>query len=112
MTFDAVKETLYILSRTDRIVVETDLLGNIIGTPLDVSAAEQPEGIHFVPSTGELWIIGEPNEILRYTTEPPPPTSAPTSFTGSDDANSRHIAGSMALMATMVVLVLSMISIV
>ena len=77
LTYDHVDETLYVIARADKLVIETDLSGNIIGTPLDISMAIQPEGIYFVPETGEMWLVGEPNEIFRFTTAPAKETSAP-----------------------------------
>ena len=87
LTYDHVDETLYVIARAEKLVIETDLTGNIIGTPLDISMAIQPEGIYFVPESGEMWLVGEPNEIFRFTTAPAkdalPPSNQPGSAPGS-----------------------------
>jgi hypothetical protein len=54
------------VSHESQLVVETTLAGEIVGAPLDVSMATQPEGIHFIPESGEMWISSEPNEILIF----------------------------------------------
>jgi hypothetical protein len=51
------------VSHESKLVVETTLAGEIVGAPLDVSMASQPEGVHFIPESGEMWISSEPNEI-------------------------------------------------
>lgn len=68
-------------------VLQSTLTGELIGDPLDVSIANQPEGIHFVPSTGEMWISSEPNELLQFsatggrnTDSASPSLFAPSSF--------------------------------
>lgn len=66
LAFDPTNKTLYVLSEDSKVVIETTLEGEIVGQPLDVSQASQPEGIYFAPSKGELWIASEPNELLRY----------------------------------------------
>jgi hypothetical protein len=64
------------LSEESKLVVETTLAGEIIGEPLDVSVATQPEGIYFIPSTGEMILVSEPNEMLFF--KPQIDTDAPT----------------------------------
>lgn len=66
LAFDPINRTLYVLSEDSKLVVESTLEGDIVGQPLDVSQANQPEGIYFAPSRGELWIASEPNELLLY----------------------------------------------
>jgi hypothetical protein len=70
VAFNPIDKTLYVLSQESKKVLHSDLTGNILGRPLDVSRANQPEGILFVPSTGELWISSEPNELLQYLVPP------------------------------------------
>jgi hypothetical protein len=64
------------LSEESKLVVETTLDGDIIGEPLDVSVATKPEGVYFIPSTGEMLIASEPNELLFFTARTD--TDAPT----------------------------------
>ena len=60
-------------------MVESTLSGETIGEPLDVSVATQPEGIYFVPSTGEMIVVSEPNEMhfFKPQVEMDTPTDAP-----------------------------------
>jgi uncharacterized protein YjiK len=48
-------------------VLQSTLTGELLGGPLDVSIATQPEGIHFVPSTGEMWISSESNKLFQFS---------------------------------------------
>jgi hypothetical protein len=49
-------------------VLQSTLAGELIEDPLGVSMATQPEAnIHFVPSTGAMWISSEPNELLQFS---------------------------------------------
>jgi uncharacterized protein YjiK len=69
--YDPFSETLYLLSHESKVIVHTTMDGTILGDTLDVSMAIQPEGLSFVPSTGELVVLSEPNEILRFTLAAP-----------------------------------------
>jgi uncharacterized protein YjiK len=57
-----------VLSEESKLVLESTLQGEILGMPLNVSQANQPEGIYFAPNGRELWIASEPNELLVYKT--------------------------------------------
>ena len=48
-------------------VLQSTLTGELLGAPLDVSIATQPEDLYFVPSTGDMWISSEPNELLQFS---------------------------------------------
>jgi hypothetical protein len=74
ITFDPIKRTLYVLSQESKLVVESTLQGDILGLPLNVSQANQPEGIYFASTATnntrpELWIASEPNELLLFKTD-------------------------------------------
>jgi hypothetical protein len=87
VAFNPIDRTLYVLSEESKKVLQTTLTGELIGDSLDVSIANQPEGIHFVPSTGEMWISSEPNQLLQFsatgsrnTDSASPSIFAPSSF--------------------------------
>lgn len=73
------------LSEDSKLVVESALNGTIIGSPLDVSQANQPEGLYF--AQGELWIASEPNELLVF--------KADEATCGSSEAMGTSCAGSV-----------------
>jgi hypothetical protein len=73
IAFSPIDKTLYVLSQESKKVLQSTLTGDLIGGTLDVSQATQPEGILFVPSTGEMWISSEPNQLLRFAVSIPMP---------------------------------------
>ena len=99
ITFDPVKRTLFVLSEDSKLVIESHLNGTIIGEPLSVSQANQPEGIYVAAPLGELWIASEPNELLVYKANEE--TCASSSAVGSSYSHSMAMdfscAGSMLL---------------
>eukprot|EP00934_Nitzschia_sp_Nitz4_P008114 Nitzschia sp. Nitz4//scaffold1_size375055//101975//103701//NITZ4_000240-RA/size375055-augustus-gene-0.668-mRNA-1//1//CDS//3329540937//8104//frame0 len=64
--YDPMTELLYVLSQESKAVLTSTMSGDIVGLMLSVDMANQPEGIHFIPSTGELVISSEPNEVFRF----------------------------------------------
>ena len=91
------------LSRTEKLAIETDLEGNIIGTPLDLSMAIQPEGVYFVPNTGEMWIVSEPNQIFRFNTDPAAPIPD-TTQQGQQASSSPQLSSRQGVGALMMVM--------
>eukprot|EP00549_Striatella_unipunctata_P007187 CAMPEP_0118716016 /NCGR_PEP_ID=MMETSP0800-20121206/27254_1 /TAXON_ID=210618 ORGANISM="Striatella unipunctata, Strain CCMP2910" /NCGR_SAMPLE_ID=MMETSP0800 /ASSEMBLY_ACC=CAM_ASM_000638 /LENGTH=892 /DNA_ID=CAMNT_0006622365 /DNA_START=133 /DNA_END=2811 /DNA_ORIENTATION=- len=95
IAYDPIREALYVLSQESRVVVHSNLDGEIIGVPLDLrSYSSSVEGITFYPESGDLWIASEPNRFFRFvrtrdgsdqfcntvapTTAPVPTTASPT----------------------------------
>jgi SdiA-regulated len=70
MTYDPVSQSLYILSQESEVVVQSKLDGTLIGDVLRVSMTDQPEGLSFIPTTGELVVFAEPDEVARFTKRP------------------------------------------
>lgn len=69
ITFDPMNGILYILSQESGVVIASSLDGELVvdSGVLNVSMANQPEGIYHIPATGALFVASEPNEIFRYT---------------------------------------------
>jgi SdiA-regulated len=84
LTYDPVGKTLFVLSEESKRIVQSTLNGTLLGPSLSVANATAPEGLSFVPSTGELLVQSEPNQILRFARKttglvctPVAPTRAP-----------------------------------
>eukprot|EP00977_Amphora_coffeiformis_P022132 scaffold10520_cov144-Amphora_coffeaeformis.AAC.1 len=106
LAFDPIKRTLFVLSEDSKLVVETTLEGEILGNPLDVSQANQPEGIYFAPSRGELWIASEPNELLLYKVANANTTTCSSSSSSSSSGAAAGAAHSMTTMCMTFLLLL------
>jgi SdiA-regulated len=84
LTYDPVGKTLFVLSEESKRIVQSTLNGTLLGPSLSVANATAPEGLSFIPSTGELLVQSEPNQILRFPRKtsglvctPVAPTRAP-----------------------------------
>lgn len=75
--------SLLILSEESNMVVQFDLATKNVTGRLPV-AGTQPEGVAWDAATETLWVVGEPNEVMRYRadceapTEREPPPAPPT----------------------------------
>lgn len=47
-------------------MLETTLTGEIIGEPLKVIDATQAQGVYFVPETQEMFVTGEPHDVVVF----------------------------------------------
>jgi len=66
-TYDKFTQTLYVLSQESEVIIQSTLNGTIIGDSLSVAIMNTPEGLSFEPVTGDLIVVGEPNEIARFS---------------------------------------------
>jgi SdiA-regulated len=63
-------QTLYVMSQESKVILQSKLDGTLIGDVLSISMTDQPEGLSFIPTTGELVVFGEPDEVARFTKKP------------------------------------------
>ena len=64
--YDSFTDRLYVLSQETRVIIDTDLNGNIqqvVGYPASLT---QPEGLTFNSDRTIMWIVGEDAEFRRY----------------------------------------------
>lgn len=66
--YDRNTEHLFILSHESSLVLEVTLAGVIVNQ-LAISGITQAEGIAFTPNLSEMWIVGEPQQFARYSSE-------------------------------------------
>jgi hypothetical protein len=80
LTYDSFTQSLYVLSQESKVVVQSTLNGTILGSSLNVSMMNAPEGLSFEPVSGDLIVVGEPNEIARFSKRivSKSPTKSPT----------------------------------
>lgn len=58
--------TLLVLSQESKKIVQITPEGRVVGAPMSVEAARQPEGVALSQDEETLYIIGEPNELHVY----------------------------------------------
>ena len=80
MTYDPIGKMLYVLSAASKLILQSTLNGTLIGNPLNVSQVDDPGGLSYEPTTGDLIVFGEPREVARYSKRlaTKSPTKAPT----------------------------------
>lgn len=92
ITYDKFTQSLYILSQESETIIQSALNGTILGASLSVSMMNAPEGLYFEPVTGDLMVVGEPNEIARFSKKLVPtisPTKAPVPVKSPTDVPSQ-----------------------
>lgn len=76
LTYDPVGKSLYVLSAVSQLILQSSLNGTLIGSALNVSQVDDPGGLSYEPTTGDLIIFGEPRQVARFSKRIP--TKAPT----------------------------------
>lgn len=80
ISYDPMSQSLYVLSQESKVVLKSKLDGTLIGGTLSVPMTNQPEGLAFVPATGDLFVYAEPNEIARFAKKQSVPVPSPMSL--------------------------------
>ena len=65
--YDQHSRHLFLLSQESERIIETDLSGTVLRTSVLPAPMTQPEGLTFSPDRSTLWVVGEPNEMRRFT---------------------------------------------
>jgi len=65
--YDAHSRHLFLLSQESESIIETDLSGTVFRTSLVPAPMTQPEGLTFSVDRTTMWVVGEPNEMRRFT---------------------------------------------
>ena len=58
---------LFLLGQESESIIETDLNGTVFGMSALPAPMTQPEGITFSADRRTMWLVGEPNEMRRFT---------------------------------------------
>ena len=66
MTYDPIGQMLYVASSDSKVVIQSTLNGTLIGSPLDISMMNDPQGLSYDPTSGDLIVFGEPREIAIF----------------------------------------------
>lgn len=67
ISYDEKSQSLYVLSQESKLILKSKMDGTLINGTLSLPMTNQPEGLSFIPETGELFVYAEPNEIARFT---------------------------------------------
>lgn len=65
--YDVHTRHLFLLSQESERIIETDLSGTVFRTSALPAPMTQPEGITFSPDRSTMWLVGEANEMRRFT---------------------------------------------
>ena len=65
--YDQHSRHLFLLSQESESIIETDLTGTVFRTSAVPVPMTQPEGLTFSVDRSTLWVVGEPNEMRRFT---------------------------------------------
>lgn len=65
--YDVHSRHLFLLSQESERIIEIDLSGNVFRTSTVPAPMTQPEGLTFSPDRSTMWVVGEPNEMRRFT---------------------------------------------
>jgi uncharacterized protein YjiK len=65
--YDRFSKHLFLLSQEAESIIETDLSGTVFGISTLPAPMTQPEGITFSPDRKTMWLVGEPNQMRRFT---------------------------------------------
>lgn len=65
--YDAHSRHLFLLSQESERIIETDLSGTVFRTSTLPAPMTQPEGLTFSADRSTMWVVGEPNEMRRFT---------------------------------------------
>ena len=65
--YDPHSRHLFLLSQESERIIETDLSGTVFRTSDVPVPMTQPEGLTFSPDRSTMWVVGEPNQMRRFT---------------------------------------------
>ena len=65
--YDVHSRHLFLLSQETERIIETDLSGTVFRTSAVPAPMTQPEGLTFSVDRSTMWVVGEPNEMRRFT---------------------------------------------
>jgi uncharacterized protein YjiK len=65
--YDRFSKHLFLLGQESETIIETDLNGTVFGISALPGPMTQAEGITFSADRRTMWLVGEPNEMRRFT---------------------------------------------
>ena len=65
--YDVHSRHLFLLSQESESIIETDLSGTVFRTSAVPVPMTQAEGLTFSVDRSTMWVVGEPNEMRRFT---------------------------------------------
>ena len=65
--YDVHSRHLFLLSQESERIIETDLSGTVFRTSVVPAPMTQAEGLTFSADRSTMWVVGEPNEMRRFT---------------------------------------------
>jgi uncharacterized protein YjiK len=65
--YDRFSKHLFLLSQENESIIETDLSGTVFGISTLPGPMTQAEGITFSADRQTMWLVGEPNQMRRFT---------------------------------------------